>query len=143
MALFPAKDGWLCIGAASLEQWERFCITIGAVELLADERLFAPAERFDRADEVDAPLLAWLATRTATEAVEELQANRVPAGKVLDFAQLLEEPHLRERGFWAPARHLGASARVPAAPYRVGAGAAAGASAAPALGEHTAPVLAE
>ena len=50
MGLYQCGDGgWICIGAASRDQWENFCITTDTVELMADDTLYAPAVRFDGA----------------------------------------------------------------------------------------------
>src|SRR5678816_2613227 len=92
----------IMIGAASKEQWERLCLTADTPELLIDEDLFAPAARFERAEEIDALLQPWMSERTADEAVDALQANRVPASKVMDFAEVLESEQLAARDFWAP-----------------------------------------
>jgi crotonobetainyl-CoA:carnitine CoA-transferase CaiB-like acyl-CoA transferase len=141
MSLFRCADGWVCIGAASREHWENLCIAIDQVELLADERLYAPAERFDRAEEIDAVLDPWLAARSAADVVEILQAHRVPAGRVLTMTEVLRDPQLEVRALWATPEHLGPDARLPGAPFRIGP--VVPFRRAPELGEHTGAVLAE
>ena len=142
MALYRCADGgWICIGAPSRDQWENFCITTDTVELLADEALYAPGVRFERAAEIDAAAAPFLATHTAAQAVEVLQANRVPASRVLDYAEVLACDHLQARDFWAPRDDVAPGARMPGPPFRfadVGPLAAA-----PALGAHTDDVRAE
>jgi crotonobetainyl-CoA:carnitine CoA-transferase CaiB-like acyl-CoA transferase len=134
MGLYEAKDGrWVCIGAPSREQWENFCISVDAVELLADDALYAPGVRFERAEEIDVFTRAWLAERTATEAVDDLQGNRVPASRVLNFFEVLEEQQLHERGFFSPRPDIHPDALVPTTPF--GLGAHRQIAPAPALGE--------
>ena len=142
LSLFRCSDGWVAIGAASREQWENLCVAMDRVELLADERLYAPAERFDRADEIDVELNAWLARFTAVEAVDILQEHRVPASRVLTMSETLRDPHLGSRGFWVTAEHLGPDARMPGLPFRLG-DEDPPFRPAPRLGEHTDEVLAE
>ncbi len=89
---------------------------------MADESLYAAAERFERADEIDAVVAPWLAAHTADEAVEAFQANRVPASSVLDFAEVLRVGAARRpRGFSPPAPDLGPTARsCRSAPFVLG-----------------------
>lgn len=141
MALYRCRDGWICIGAATGEQWENLCITTEQVELLADEELFAPAARFERADEIDERLQPWLEQRSTEEAVEQLQAARVPASRVLSFNQVLDVDQLRERRFWSERADVAPGAKMPSVPFRVGP--VDRLAPAPQLGAHTEAFLAE
>lgn len=121
MGLYEANDGrWVCIGAPSREQWENFCITVDAVELLADDELYAPGVRFERAEEIDVLTNAWLADHTADEAVEAFQANRVTASRVLDFHEVLGEQQLHERGFFTPRPDIHPDALLATTPFGLG-----------------------
>lgn len=141
MAFYHCRDGWVCIGAATMQQWEGFCLTLDVPELLADPRLYAPAERFERAAEIDAAVQPWLDQHDAAEVVHLLQAARVPATRLQDYTQVLAAEQLKVRDVWAdlPGTRGGKVLRGPFAlgdvelPDRP----------APQLGEHTAEVLAE
>jgi crotonobetainyl-CoA:carnitine CoA-transferase CaiB-like acyl-CoA transferase len=141
LSVYQCAEGWISINAPSRDQWENLCIVIDAVHLLADDRLYAQGERFDRADEIDAYINAWLSSRTAAEAEQELQANRVPAARALDMEQLLGEPQLAARQVWAERPDLGEAARHPARAFELGRGGIR--DAAPKLGADTAGVLAQ
>ena len=122
MGLLRCGDGnWIIVGAPSREQWENYCITADVVELLADETLYQPAARFERADEIDAAVAPWLAERTAEQAVAEFQAHRVPASRVLDFHQTMQSEQLAARGVLRPRADLGPSTRTIERPFLVGA----------------------
>jgi crotonobetainyl-CoA:carnitine CoA-transferase CaiB-like acyl-CoA transferase len=140
MALFRARDGWVCIGAATLQQWEGFCLTLDAPDLLADERLFAPAERFERAAEIDARVQPWLDEHDAAEVVALLQEARVPASRLLDYTETLQAEQLNARELWADVPGA-PGGRVPKAPLSLS-GVDQPERPAPALGEHTVEVLA-
>ncbi len=140
MALYRCTDGWICLGAPGTVQWEALCLAVDAAELLVDERLYAPAERFDRADEIDAWINPWLAARSADEAVETLQEARVPAGRLQTLSEVLAEPHLGIRGYWATPEHLGGGARMPWLPFKLGQSPPEFGPA-PGLGEHNDQVL--
>jgi len=141
MALYRCRDGWVCIGAATLQQWEAFCLALDAPDLLADLRLYAPAERFERAAEIDERVQPFLDEHDAAEVVELLQAARVPASLLQDYTEALEAPQLKARGVWGevPGSPGGKVLKSPFAlsgldrPDRP----------APELGQHTADVLAE
>ena len=122
MGLYKAGDGkWFSVGAASREQWDHFCITCDAVHLMADDSLYAAAERFERADEVDAAVAPWLATKTAAEAVAALQENRVPASIAHDYTQVLASEQIVARASLAPRPELGPSVQGPDRPFHIGA----------------------
>jgi crotonobetainyl-CoA:carnitine CoA-transferase CaiB-like acyl-CoA transferase len=117
ICLYPCRDGWVCIAAASFHQWEGLCIAMDRVELLADDDLANAAVRFDRADELDEIITAWTGGLTVAEVVEASQANFCPAGPVAELPQVVDHPQLRHRRFWTPVPHLGPEAVMPSAPF--------------------------
>jgi crotonobetainyl-CoA:carnitine CoA-transferase CaiB-like acyl-CoA transferase len=122
MGLLQCGDGnWILVGAPTREQWENFCITADVVELLADDALYAPAARFERADEIDAAVAPWLASRTADEAVREFQEHRVPASRVLSFADVLASDQLAARQVLRPRPDIGPEARTIDRPFHLAA----------------------
>ncbi len=100
LALYECIDGWVCIAAVSVHQWEGFCIAMDQVELLAREDFYVPAVRFDHADELDEIIAAWTATKTVAEAVTALQDNQVPSGPVASLDDMLASPQLAARDYW-------------------------------------------
>ncbi|MBV9604094.1 MAG: CoA transferase [Solirubrobacterales bacterium] len=120
MTLFRCGDGrWVVAGAPNRDQWERFCITTDSVLMLADDALYAPAERFERADEIDATVAPWFAARTAEEAVAALQENRVPANVLLDVTQMMASEQVAVRGMLQDRTDLGENVRTIALPFRL------------------------
>ena len=114
--------------------------------LTHEPRLGAPdvlARPLGHADETDALLDGWLASRDKWRAVEEAQELRVPFTEVLDPAEVVEDRlgQLTARGFLTEVDHpvagrvmaLGAPIAMPASPWVV--------RRAPLLGEHNAEVL--
>ncbi|HTN78940.1 MAG TPA: CoA transferase, partial [Acidimicrobiales bacterium] len=121
MGLYQTGDGaWIAVGASSREQWESFCIATDTVLLMADDTLYWPAERFERYTEIDEAVAPWLAAHTADEAVEELQAHRVPAAKVLSFAEVLRSEQLSARDYFEPRDDVHDAAVAPTRPFRLG-----------------------
>ncbi len=120
LALYRCSDGWIVVGAVSRHQWEGLCIAAGTVELLADDALYTPAERFDRMDEIDGLLAPFFAPRSRAEAVQLLQEQRCPAGQVLALDEALRSPQLQARAYWAVPEGMGPEARMPGPAFRIG-----------------------
>jgi crotonobetainyl-CoA:carnitine CoA-transferase CaiB-like acyl-CoA transferase len=136
----PCQDGWVCLGVATLPQWEGLCLALDLPELLVDERFQTGGDRFDHADALAAVLDPVLMSLTADEVVARCEKHRVPAGPVLRVSQVLAEEQLAVRGFWASSSRMGGGARMPERPFRVP-GADAPFREAPAFGQHTRTVL--
>ena len=139
LAIYRCADGWVVIGAVSAHQWEGLCIAMDCVELLADESLFAPAARFDRADELDVLIEAWTSRLPAAAVVDLLQESRCPAARVLALSETLQDPQLQARAYWAAPKNFGPSARMPEAAFTIGAPVSY--EPAPTLGQHQSEVL--
>ncbi|MDA0352689.1 MAG: CoA transferase [Chloroflexi bacterium] len=81
-------DEWLALGIATDEQWRALASAIGRPELAEDARFTSEAGRHECEDELDAAIEAWTASRNHLDAMRELQAAGVPAGAVLDVAEV-------------------------------------------------------
>jgi crotonobetainyl-CoA:carnitine CoA-transferase CaiB-like acyl-CoA transferase len=91
---------------------------IGHPELAADQDVLL--NTLGHADEIDQVLLPWLAERDKWEVARLCQERRIPTTPVLDFAELLEDEHLKARKFFRP---LGAASQAvaPGPPYQLSA----------------------
>jgi crotonobetainyl-CoA:carnitine CoA-transferase CaiB-like acyl-CoA transferase len=99
-------------------------------------------ERRRAHDEIDARLTNWTRPLERDAVVDLLLARGIPAGPVLDAAELLAHPQLEQRGFWQwLERDFVGRQPHPAAPYRFGPDALGLDGPAPTLGEHGAEVL--
>ena len=85
--------------------WLRLLDVIGRGDLKEDPRFSSPAARVQNSTEVDALIANWCKGQTKIEAMEKLQNAGVPAGAVLDTAELSNDPHLRKRGMFATVNH--------------------------------------
>ena len=113
VCVYPCRDSWVQVAAASYDQWEAMCIATENVELLANDRLMPAAGRYDHADEIDQVMGPWFAERTADEAIAILQEARVPASVVNDVPGVLADRQLAARGYWSAVPSAGPDARVP------------------------------
>src|SRR5262249_34667949 len=65
-----------------------------------DGRFATAASRYTHHDELDELISAWTRSLSREEAVERLRAEGLPAGPVLDDADVFVDPHMTERGFF-------------------------------------------
>ena len=144
--LYPCKPGgpndYVYIVVATPRMWEALCKAIDRPELADDPRFAAKSERDKNAAELAGAISAWTRQRDKYEAMRHLAEAGVPCSAVLDTADLLRDPHLRDRGFvqnvehpdWGEVELLGCPARFSGGtePLR----------AAPVLGEATEEILA-
>ncbi|MPY95043.1 MAG: hypothetical protein GEV08_18880 [Acidimicrobiia bacterium] len=96
-------EQWLVVSCRDDADWAVLAGVLGRADLAA----LAVDERVARHDELDDLLGGWARGRGAQEAMEELQAAGVPAGRVLDTGAVLDDPHLLRRGFWVYLPHRG------------------------------------
>jgi crotonobetainyl-CoA:carnitine CoA-transferase CaiB-like acyl-CoA transferase len=93
-------DEWVAISAGSDAEFAALAQTIGRPELTRDDRFADVVSRRHHHDEIDAIIADWTRTCSQDEAAHQLQAAGVSAAPVLKIPRLMENEHLRARGFW-------------------------------------------
>jgi formyl-CoA transferase len=128
---------------ANPEHWRRLLSVIGREELIGDPRYDSPNARREREAEVDAMIAEWTKQHDKHDAMRIIGAAGVPAGAVLDTAELLNDPNFERRGIIQNVEHptLGPY-KMATFPVRFG-GRPPRLQAAPLLGQHTDTVLGE
>lgn len=125
------------------QQWRALLKVIGREDLLADPRYATPSERFLRKEEVDEIIAPWMATQEKRSAMEKLNVAGVPAGAVLDSADLIVDPSLRATGILTEVNHpVRGPVVLPGWPVRMSDSPTPALRCPPLLGEHTDQVLA-
>ena len=94
-------DRWCVISVRDEEEWRSFCQVIGRPELGNDSRFADRQARLKHASELDVIAQQWIATKSAEEVMTRLQSAGVPAGVVQTGADLLKDPQLRHRNYFA------------------------------------------
>ena len=95
------EEQWVVVSVVTDDEWRACCAVIGREDLAG----LTLEERQARHDELDHVLSAWAANRDPQDVLEELQAAGVPAGRVLDTADMHEDPQLLRRRFWVHLPH--------------------------------------
>jgi formyl-CoA transferase len=145
--LYPCKPGgpndyvYVYTSRANPEHWERLLGAIGREDLRGDPRFDTKEARVENEPEVDAVISAWTRGRDKHEAMRVLGAAGIPAGAVMDTAELLGDADFERRGIMQVIQHpSNGDFKMPSWPVRHD-GAPAPLRPAPLLGQHTGDVL--
>lgn len=144
--LLRCRDGgWLVVQAVGQPLWMRFCRMIGAPEWLTDPRFKDDAARGVNNHVVSERLRAWCEARDRTQALQEFEQARIPAAPVHSPQQALDDPLLREGGFFRMLEFPGMALPAPVADTPIGLSDTPGGirGRAPQLSEHTEDILRE
>jgi len=144
---FPTQDGAMLLAIGNNGQFARFCEAAGRPEWASDER-FATNTLRVRHREVLIPVMETLTrTRTTAEWIALLEDKAVPCGPINDIAQAFDDAQVKARNLAVTLpREAGdgiAAITGVASPLRLTATPPVLRRAPPALGQHTAEVLAE
>jgi benzylsuccinate CoA-transferase BbsF subunit len=95
-------DRWCVISVRTEEEWRNFCKVIDRMNLLGDERFVDLQSRLKNRVQLDASVQDWTQSQTAEEIMSQCQHAGVPASVVQTGADLLKDPQLRHRNYFAP-----------------------------------------
>lgn len=136
-------NDYVYIMAPTDRMWEALAVTIGRAELLEDERFATGRGRFEHREELSEAIGAWCGRHDKHEAMRQLAEAGVPASKVFDTMDLMDDPHLNERGFIQSVEHpVQGTVRVLGWPARLSRS-SVDLRLSPSLGEHTEDVVAD
>ncbi|HKS99355.1 MAG TPA: CoA transferase [Rugosimonospora sp.] len=144
--VFRTADGTVMIAAGTDRLFERLCLVLGAPGLLTDRRFRTVTDRVRERGALAAAIEDRLAAGTTADWLARLDAAGVPAGPVHDLAAALAHPVTRERALIREAVPGAGATRVPGLKQLrlpIDTEGACGLREPPALGEHTAEILAE
>jgi benzylsuccinate CoA-transferase BbsF subunit len=136
---FPCvgNDQWVALSVTNDDQWCGLQRALGKPAWATDTRFADAYQRKAHEAELDARIAEWTKTRTRDAATRALQAAGVPAGPSLTAADLVEDPHLRERGTFVPTTSpAGESHQTFSALWRIEPGLRPTCSPAPRLGQN-------
>jgi crotonobetainyl-CoA:carnitine CoA-transferase CaiB-like acyl-CoA transferase len=141
---FPASDGWITVGAANQENWLRLLDALGAPELGNDPRFVNNAKRMRNLSALTEALTPLFQRRTLVEWLRRLEESGVPAGPVLDIAQMHGDPQALARQMIVETTHPTAGkVKAIGLPVKFSNTPGGVRRPAPLLGQHTQEVLRE
>jgi crotonobetainyl-CoA:carnitine CoA-transferase CaiB-like acyl-CoA transferase len=96
---YRTADGrWVAISSASPNIAMRVYRSVGRPDMAESEEYLDPIRRQEHGDEIDEVVARWIAARDLSEVMRVFEEAEVAAAPVYDAAQLLADPHMRERG---------------------------------------------
>ena len=138
------EDTWIAISVGSDAEWEALCRVTGNPSWGLDPRFSDALARWQYQDDLDALVEGWTRQMGSAEAMVQLQEAGVTAGRSLTTADLLEDPHLRERGFIVEVDHPEVGRRpMGSVPWKISDIPPIEHRYAPLLGEHNQYILCE
>ena len=105
-------DRWVAIAVTNNQEWTAFCSAIRSPEWTGDERFRDSLSRSENQDELERLIEEWTRGFTTDEATEILQKAGVPSGPSLSIKELVEDPHLNERGYFVAPEHPEVGERI-------------------------------
>jgi len=125
------------------EMWDTFFKTIGRPEVADDRRFTDRKQRRENIEVLTQIVEEWTSPRTKHEVMKIVGEAGVPCGAVLDSVELLENPHLRERGMMVTIDHpVRGKFTMPGCPVKLE-DSPVDITSAPLLGQHNAEVYGE
>jgi|TARA_Y100000031_G_scaffold157075_1_gene215711 crotonobetainyl-CoA:carnitine CoA-transferase CaiB-like acyl-CoA transferase len=141
---FPCEgeDQWVTLACADDAAWQTLCTVVPG---LSEDARFASLDgRKEHEDELEAVISAWTQSRDRWEITRQLQALGIAAFPSFTCADVVEDPHLNERGFIEHLDHPEVGTRAHTGiPWRLAKRPNGVRMPAPCLGGHTHDVLAE
>ncbi|MCW2879681.1 MAG: CoA transferase [Sphaerisporangium sp.] len=137
-------DGWVTLGAVTPATWTGLCAALDLTELVDDPRYQDAHERHGHRDELIAAMEAVTSQWKTDAVIAALESAGVPCAPIADTAQVFNDQHLNQRGFFWDAPHpVMGDVRQIGSPMRFSATPAVRGAAGPLLGADTEAVLAE
>src|SRR5712692_6178097 len=141
---FRTADGWINVGGGPQSRWRDVCKVLDAEPLLDDPRFATPALRVQHRKELEALLQPRFLEKPSSVWLEKFEAVGVPAGPILTYDRVFEDPHVRHREMAVEVEHpVAGTTRVLGVPIKLSRTPGAVRRPAPTLGEHTEEVLRE
>ena len=143
--VYKTRDGWIIVPTIGGPMFRRWARMVGREDMIADPRFKDDISRGDNAVFINEVMSGWCASRTRSEAMAELERERVPCGPVYDLDEVLSDTQVNARGLLEEVEYPGGTKPVPVAspPVRSSETPAGAVRRAPTLGEHTDQVLSE
>ncbi len=142
MAAYRCKDGYIIIGTVGNEHWERFCRAIRKPEWAADPNYATKGQRWAKKYILQQEIEKITTRYTVKEVGEMMDRERVANSPILNIQQVVEDPHLNERGYFVEVEHpVIGKAKIPGIPFKLSETPGEVKSPSPLVGEHNEFIL--
>ena len=136
--IMPCKDGFVCLYPLQMPQYLRFLEMLGSPDWQENNRYRdrrAMAEQYP--EEAEALIAPWFLERTKEEIFSVCMEHKVPCAPVRTIEEVVDDPHLNQRGFFVEIDHPTAGKLThPGSPFRLSRTPGEIGGPAPLLGQH-------
>ena len=140
---FETADGWIMVAAYNGGRWDRLCEVLGRVDLIHDQRFETSATRVANREAMRDTLGPLFKAQPSEHWLAVLRKVDVLCTRVADYADLVGHPQVAANAMIAGMSHPAfGTIRVPGFPINSRESNAVPHAPAPALGEHSADILA-
>lgn len=102
---FRTADGWISIVPYTPQQFPQVIALLGDAEFAEDERFAEVAGIMAAGPELYARIAELASDKTTAECIDILRSNNIPCMPVTDLDDVIDDPHLRETGFFVRSEH--------------------------------------
>ena len=99
------EDKWVSIAVATDDEWSALCQAMGNPEWTMEQRFADPYLRWHNQEELDRYIEEWTQNYSPYEVMQILQGVGVAAVPSMEGDDLVNDPHLRERGILVEVEH--------------------------------------
>ena len=103
--VYPTSDGWLAMFCVNEVHYTGLATAMGRPELPTDPRFNSLKSRVAHMDELDAIISEWTGKHTKAELVDILTRYRVPCAPVREIDEVVNDPHMHQRGTLKRVQH--------------------------------------
>ena len=96
--VYPTSDGYIAIICVGDVHWRSLLTAMGREDLSTDPRFASLKDRVAHVDEIDRVVGAWTLGFGKQALFTMLQTHRVPCAPVRELAEVVNDPHMHERG---------------------------------------------
>jgi len=139
---FDTKDGHIIVAVGNDRQFEKFCKVLGQPNLAEEYK--TNRDRVERRDQLVPVLIEAFKAKTRDQWLEEMNANKIPAGPINNLEDVFADEQIKHRGIVRDLDHP-LSGKVPqvATPIKYSKTDLEYKTPPPLLGQHTDDVLSE
>jgi CoA:oxalate CoA-transferase len=96
--VYPTNDGHVAIHIVTEGHWKNLTVAMEREDLQTDPRFATNADRVAHMDETDAVVTEWTMTLGKMEVFARAKALRIPCAPVRTAPEVMNDPHMHERG---------------------------------------------
>ncbi len=96
---------WIAIAVFSEDEWAAFKTVMGNPAWAEEDRFHTAEARRKNEEELNSRIESWTSTQYSDWLMDEFLRHGVKAGVIRDARQVIDDEHLRRRGFWSYLDH--------------------------------------